>query len=107
MQNTIDLHIHSCYSEDGDYSPSALVQMYSDAGVRLMAITDHNTAAGVEEALKKAERLHIHCYPAVEIDCCYEGVNFHVLGYEVDYTSTDFHAIEENGRYEQASILQA
>jgi len=80
MQNTIDLHIHSCYSEDGDYPPSALVQMYSDAGVRLMAITDHNTVVGVEEAIKKAERLHIRCYPAVGIDCCYEGVNFHVRG---------------------------
>ena len=96
--SAIDLHIHSCYSEDGDYSPSALVQMCSDAGIRLMAIADHNTVAGVEEAIKKAERLHMRCYPAIEIDCCYEGVNFHVLGYEVNHKSADFHAIEENVR---------
>jgi len=96
--NAMDLHIHSCYSEDGDYSPGALVQMCSDAGIRLMAIADHNTVAGVEEAIKKAERLQMGCYPAIEIDCCYEGVNFHVLGYEVNYKSADFHAIEENVR---------
>jgi len=95
---TMDLHIHSCYSEDGDYSPGALVQMCSDMGIRLMAIANHNTVAGVEEAIKKAERLHIRCYPAIEIDCCYEDVNFHVLGYAVNHKNADFHAIEENVR---------
>lgn len=99
----IDLHIHSCYSEDGEYSPGALVQMCSDAGIRLMAIADHNTVAGVEEAVKRAEQLQMRCYPAIEIDCTYDGVNFHVLGYEVDYKSADFHAIEENVRKQCAS----
>ena len=96
--NTVDLHIHSCYSEDGEYSPSALVQMCSDAGIRTMAIADHNTVAGIEEAVKTASQLQINCHPAVEIDCSYEEVNFHVLGYDMDYTSSDFSAIEENVR---------
>lgn len=99
----IDLHIHSCYSEDGEYSPGALVQMCSDAGIRIMAIADHNTVAGVEEAIKKAEQLQMRCYPAIEIDCTYDGVNFHVLGYDIDYKSADFRAIEENIRKQCAS----
>lgn len=96
MKNIMDLHIHSCYSEDGEYSPSTLVQMCSDSGIKSMAIADHNTVAGVEEALKKAEQLQVNCYPAIEIDCCYEGVNFHVLGYGINYKSIDFSIIEEN-----------
>jgi len=101
--STVDLHIHSCFSEDGEYSPGALVQMCSDEGISLMAIADHNTVAGVEEAIKKAEQLQMRCYPAIEIDCTYDGINFHVLGYEMDYKSTDFHAIEENVRKQCAS----
>ncbi len=101
--SSIDLHIHSCFSEDGEYTPGALVQMCSDVGIELMAISDHNTVAGVEEAIKKAEQLQICCYPAIEIDCTYDGVNFHVLGYEIDYKSKDFYNLEKNVRKQCAS----
>ena len=96
--STIDLHIHSCYSEDGEYSPGRLVQMCSDANIGLMAIADHNTVAGVEEAMIKAEQLQVRCCPAIEISCSYDSVNFHVLGHEIDYKSADFQQIEENVR---------
>ncbi len=98
MQHTIDLHIHSCYSEDGEYSPETLVEMCADANIKLMAIADHNTVAGVEKAIKRAEQLDIRCYPAIEIDCTYENINFHVLGYEINYKSPDFQNIEKNIR---------
>ena len=38
----IDLHMHSMYSDDGEYSPEQLVKMCHEAGVRIMAIADHN-----------------------------------------------------------------
>lgn len=38
----MDFHMHSCYSEDGEYTPSALIQMCIDTGLTAMAITDHN-----------------------------------------------------------------
>ena len=38
----IDLHMHSMYSDDGEYSPEQLVRMCHESGVRIMAIADHN-----------------------------------------------------------------
>ncbi len=102
--HTIDLHIHSSYSDDGEYAPSALVKMCIDAGISLMAIADHNCVKGAREALEakgaieKSTNTRISCYPAIEIDCTYQGVNFHVLGYNINLESTDFEEIEQNVR---------
>ena len=98
MYNKTDMHMHSCYSEDGEYSPGELVQMCSDEGISVMAVSDHNTVAGVAEAIEKAGQLRLQCHPAIEVDCIYEGINFHVLGYDIEYTSKDFLDIERNIR---------
>ena len=96
--HNIDLHIHSCYSEDGEYTPAKLVQMCVGAGVTIMAIADHNCVKGSQEAVELARREHLRCYPAVEIDCTYQNTNFHVLGYDIQLKSPDFEAIEQNVR---------
>ncbi len=98
MNGTIDLHIHSCYSDDGEFTPSKIVEMCAAQGIKFMAIADHNCVKGVDEAIQRANQLHIHCYPAAEIDCTYKGINFHVLSYDMDYTSSDFEDIEQNIR---------
>lgn len=98
MAGPIDLHIHSCYSDDGEYSPSEIVHMCSDHGINLFAIADHNTVRGVEESITVANKLKKKCYPAIEIDCTFHDVDFHVLGYDIAYESTDFEAIEQNIR---------
>lgn len=98
MTGSIDLHMHSCYSEDGEYTPAELVGMCKDAGIRLMALTDHNCVKGVEQALEEAERKNIRCYTGIEIDCVHQGISFHVLGYNIDYQSPDFEEIEQNVR---------
>jgi predicted metal-dependent phosphoesterase TrpH len=101
---SMDLHIHSCYSEDGEYTPSALLQMCIDADLSTMAIADHNCVKGAQEAIavketiEKAKGAHINYYPAIEIDCTFQDVNFHVLGYEINLKSPDFEAIEQNVR---------
>ena len=94
----IDLHIHSCYSEDGEYAPSTLVQMCIDAGLKAMAIADHNCVKGVKEAIEKASTARIFCFSAIEIDCTFQNTNFHVLGYDIDLGSPDFETIEQNVR---------
>jgi predicted metal-dependent phosphoesterase TrpH len=102
--HSIDLHIHSCYSEDGEYTPSALIKMCMDAGVSVMAIADHNCVKGareaieVKEAIEKAKDARLSCYPAIEIDCTYQNINFHVLGYNINLESSDFEEIEQNVR---------
>lgn len=80
----IDLHMHSMYSDDGEYTPTQLVDMCHEAGVKIMAIADHNWVKANEEAKKHADELGMTYIPAIEIDCTYNGVNLHVLGYGID-----------------------
>lgn len=92
----IDLHLHSLYSIDGEFTPAALMKQCRDAGVVLTAVADHNSVKAVPEALEEARKQNIRCIPATELDCAYKGVNLHVLGYGIDYTSADFTAIEND-----------
>lgn len=92
----IDLHMHSRYSEDGEYTPYELVEQCAQKGACMMSITDHNCAKANEEAKKAAKERGILYIPGIEIDCTYENVNFHVLGYVIDYKSSDFEKIEKN-----------
>lgn len=80
----IDLHMHSMYSDDGEYTPEQLVEMCYDAGIKIMAIADHNWIKANEKASQRAKELQIIYIPAIEIDCTYKGVNLHVLGYGID-----------------------
>ena len=80
----IDLHMHSLYSDDGEFTPGQLVEMCHEAGVKIMAIADHNWVKAIDEAKKKAEELKIKYIPAIEIDCTYKEINLHVLGYGID-----------------------
>lgn len=90
----IDLHMHSIYSEDGDRSPEQLVRQCAEAGVTLMAVTDHNSVRANAESIPAAQAAGIACLPGVELDCVYKGLNFHVLGYGISDDRGDFAAID-------------
>ena len=92
----IDLHMHSCYSDDGEFTPEELVAMCAARGIDRMALTDHNCVRGVPEALAAASENGISCITGIEIDCVYRDVNFHVLGYGINIESSDFAKIENN-----------
>lgn len=92
----IDLHMHSYYSDDGEFPPAQLVEKCYEKGIRTMSITDHNTVRGTEEALQAAQEKDIRYIPGIEIDCTFQGMNFHVLGYDIDYCSGDFEQTEKN-----------
>jgi len=96
MKSYIDLHMHSIYSDDGEFSPADLVRMASEAGIRIMAITDHNCARANEEAEKSAENYNIRYIKAIELDCTYHDIDLHLLGYHINYKSPDFEKIENN-----------
>ncbi len=91
----IDLHMHSNYSDDGEFTPVELVEQCAAQGVDLMSITDHNCAKANKEAKAAAKEKGIRYISGIEIDCTYEGANFHVLGYGIDDTSLDFIQAEE------------
>lgn len=82
-ENRVDLHTHSNAS-DGTYSPTELVQLAKDTGLRAIAITDHDTVAGVAEALEAGEKLGVEVLPGIEISADYEDTGAHILGYLVE-----------------------
>jgi hypothetical protein len=80
-----DLQSHSTYS-DGALPPAEVVQRAHEAGVRLLALTDHDTVDGVDEALAEGERLGVGIVPATElssVDGDYQDL--HILGYGIDH----------------------
>jgi 3',5'-nucleoside bisphosphate phosphatase len=84
----IDLHMHSTCS-DGTYSPSELVQRARSAGVTRMALTDHDTVAGLSEARAEAERQGIAFIGGLEISAELQPGTMHILGYGFDEASPD------------------
>ena len=92
----IDLHMHSTYSDDGEFSPAELVRRCKEAGITVMSITDHNSARGNKEAREAAEKSQIHYISGIEIDCTFDGINLHLLGYGIEDESPDFRELEKN-----------
>jgi 3',5'-nucleoside bisphosphate phosphatase len=80
-----DLQAHSTCS-DGALGPAAVVARAAAAGVRLLALTDHDTVAGVPEALAAAAEHEIGLVPATEISALDGDDDLHVLGYQIDHT---------------------
>lgn len=92
----IDLHIHSKYSDDGEHEPAVLVKQCFEKSINVMSITDHNCVKANALAESAAQKIGICYIPGIEIDCTFRGINFHVLGYGIDYRSPDFKEIEDN-----------
>ena len=90
MKTYIDLHMHSTAS-DGTLSPAQIVaSAMAEAGNKkepvVIALTDHDTVAGIPEFMKEAEKYkeRLTAVPGVEISTDYHGVEIHVLGYNID-----------------------
>lgn len=92
----VDLHMHSSYSDDGEFSPKELVELCLEKGIKYFSIADHNSTKGIAEAKEYCKDKDITIIPAIELDCTIDGVNLHLLGYGIDYKSDDFEEIEEN-----------
>lgn len=85
----IDLHIHTYYS-DGGLSPSKIVKMAAEKNLSAIAITDHNTIAGVYKAQKEAKKRGIIVLSGIELDTNFQGYDFHILGYGMDIKNKKF-----------------
>lgn len=90
----IDLHIHSNYSSDGEFSPAELVDLSLQAGLTHAALADHNSVRGVREAIEAADGTSLTIIPGIEMDCVFDGVNLHLLGYGIDHFALIFDEIE-------------
>lgn len=80
-----DLQSHSTRS-DGALEPAEVVARAAEAGVELLALSDHDTVAGVAEALDAGTRLGVRVVPAAELSAIDKGVrDLHILGYGIDH----------------------
>jgi len=82
-RGAIDLHCHTTAS-DGAHAPAEVVRLAHAAGVGVLAITDHDTVAAVEEAADAARPLGLRIVPGVEISARLGDKEIHVLGHFVD-----------------------
>ena len=101
--NPIDLHTHSTKS-DGTFSPEELVRYAQQKGLSAIALTDHDTADGIEEALLAADKLKAEAMmsplsdssanpeviPGVELSTEYRGRDIHIVGLFIDWKNPEF-----------------
>jgi len=106
----IDLHVHTSAS-DGLLSPAELVQKAAVEGLRVLAISDHDTVDGIIPALEAAKTFpHLIVIPSVEISTDVDGGEVHILGYYIDYTSDDLQSklkTMRNSRFTRARKMVA
>lgn len=81
--NQVDLHTHTTAS-DGQLTPTQLVNRAARLALKVIAITDHDTTAGVAEASTTGQALGVEVIPGVEINTDVPRAEVHVLGYFVD-----------------------
>ncbi len=82
-RSTIDLHTHS-WCSDGSLRPAELVARAAGAGLEVLALTDHDTIAGVAEAASAAAQCGVRLVPGVEVSASWRAQGIHVLGLWID-----------------------
>jgi predicted metal-dependent phosphoesterase TrpH len=88
----IDLHTHSNCS-DGSLSPAELIERAAAAGVQVLALTDHDTVAGLDEAQRAANAQGLRLVPGVEISAAWRSQAIHVLGLWIDPASPELRGV--------------
>lgn len=86
----VDLHTHSTAS-DGSYTPTELIDYAHEKGLASIAVTDHDTVAGLDEAIAAGSKYDdLEVIPGIEFSTVNEGKDVHVVGLYIDYKSPIF-----------------
>ncbi len=104
-QQVIDLHTHSCCS-DGTQSPADLVRTAAQAGVDVVAVTDHDVTTGWDEAGKQGEELGVRVVPGIELSCQAGGISVHLLAYLPDPQHSDLATMLQRVRQQRNTRLR-
>lgn len=103
----LELHCHTTYS-DGTLTPGSLVKQAALSGVKVLAITDHDTIAGWDEAIAAASFYNLEIVPGLELSTVHNSRSLHILGF---YPNPDkiAPALKErlNGRVRRAEQIAA
>ncbi len=103
----IDLHCHSTAS-DGALTPSALVARAAERGVTHLALTDHDTIAGLAEAGTAAGEHGVSLIPGIELSCLWKSRTVHIVGLDFDPDDARFRAALErqhDNRWARARMI--
>lgn len=88
-----DLHVHTSFS-DGLLSPADVVDMAIDKGLNGIAITDHDTILGIDQAINQGNKYKdIDIIPGIEFGCIFSNEEVHILGYFIDHTDFQLNQI--------------
>lgn len=88
-----DLHMHSSYSGDGEFTPKQLIEKAQKAQLDAVALSDHDTVLGVKEMMEEGEKAHIQVIPAIECSTIFQGYDVHLLGYGIDLNEPYFQTL--------------
>ena len=109
MQAKADFHNHSTAS-DGRLTPTELVELAARRGLRILALTDHDSTEGIAEAQAAAQKAGVFLLPGTELSTDIEGDEVHILGYfkpetranaDLQARLSEFRA----GRYERGRLM--
>ncbi len=92
----VDLHMHSIYSDDGELLVEKIVDLAKNNNTSVIAITDHNSVKGVTKAIEYGKKKDVKVISGVELDCTYNGLNLHLLGYGFDSSLPIFNEIYDD-----------
>lgn len=85
----IDLHTHSTAS-DGSFTPTQVIEAAVRAGLKAVALTDHDTIAGIPEAMAAAEKYDIEFIPGIELSAFYLNQEVHIVGLFLNINDEQF-----------------
>ncbi len=103
----IDLHIHTKAS-DGTFSPTEMVEYAKSKNIVAVAITDHDTVAGIEEGLIAGKKMGIEVIPGIEFSTEIDELSFHIVGLFIDHKDKTLLELTEqiqNSRYNRAKMI--
>ncbi len=108
QERTLDLHSHTTAS-DGDHSPTELIAHAKEVGLTAIAVTDHDTLAGLGEAIEAGKRYGVEVIPGIELSGEIDYGQCHILGLLVQPDSvlmkTRLHEVLHNRRLRNEKIM--
>ncbi len=86
MIQEVDFHSHTVNS-DGTLTATELMELAKKQGIKALALTDHDTTSGLDEALAAGKKLGVELIPGIEISVVYDSGTMHILGHFIDHRS--------------------